>query len=124
MADLNCQLIVTYNKNNVAFTVGSSGQPSTRTLAGNHRVWMSQIIGTDAEPVNYVDVTPGIIKIRNMDATNYIQLGLTDNAGTLEDIFARILPGDECYLPVEPGTPIYAQADTAPVTIDLLVVDA
>lgn len=92
----------------------SLGGVKQETLLGSGNWSNTQNIGTSAEQVSFpADLTAeGITHLifKNLDATNYIQLSL-DN---FTQIFAKLMPGQYCYLPTNSGNPtVYAKANTA-----------
>ena len=82
-----------------------------------------QTIGTSAEVVTYGDVaTPRQCYIRNLDATNFVEIGI-DVAATFYPI-AKLSPASEPLLiTIADSVVLYAQADTASVSIDKLILD-
>ena len=71
-----------------------------------------QNIGTSAELLTYGDVaTVKYVLVKNMDATNYVQLAL-DSGFT--QIFAKMLPGEFCLIPTNQNN-VYARANTTAV---------
>lgn len=80
----------------------------------------SQIIGTTTEAITFGDVTsPGYFAVVNTDATNFVMIGLATPV-TAGDAFVKLLPGEGYVVPGR-QTVIYALADTAPVTIEKLI---
>lgn len=97
--------------------------PVTLVLTGSNYKQQTQTIPTTAGGVA-IDVsgltTPRWIAIINRDATNFVDI-LTAVSGTA---FARLKPGEGMMLPLNSGiTAIAAQANTASVAIEVLVVE-
>lgn len=79
-------------------------------------------IGTSEETITFGDLTtPRFMQVTNLDPSNYVRLG-PDSTGMVPLI--RLMPGDTCQIPLEPGITLKAQANTAPVRIGLLALDA
>ena len=77
-----------------------------------------QTIGTTTEAITFPADFSGIpswLMIYNMDATNFVQIGL-DNANPMTQAFAKLLAGQFMLLPANTAT-LYADADTASVNI-------
>lgn len=69
-----------------------------------------QNIGTSEESLATGDIsTEGWIILRNLDATNYIEIGATTAGNRL----IRLEAGEPACFRVKPGATIYCQADTA-----------
>lgn len=87
--------------------------------AGTESIQNVQTIGTTTEALNLGDVTtPGYLFVKNLDATNFIRIGLV-TAVTSGNAFLTLLPGEGVPVCTR-QTVIYAIADTAPC--DLLVI--
>lgn len=80
-------------------------------MAGAEMIHRTQVVGTSAEQVTFGDITgaPGILKITNQDATNYVELALDSG---MTNKFAKIRPGGVVLLQPASAT-LYAQANTA-----------
>lgn len=81
------------------------------TQSGTNSISSIQNIGTTTEALVLGDVTTiGYLMVKNLDATNYVELDLnTPVAGTA---FCKILPGEACIIPTRQTT-IYGKANTA-----------
>lgn len=77
-----------------------------------------QAIGTSAHEaltINTTDLTSaGWCYFRNLDATNYVDLGI-DDGGTFE-AFGRLYPGEFAFIPLATTAP-YAKANSASVNL-------
>jgi len=98
--------------------------PATKsiTMVGAQYHRSVQIVGTTTEELALGDVaTPGYLACTNLDATNFVQIGLATpvDAG---NAFAKLLPGESCLIPTRQTT-IYALADTANVNLDVLMIE-
>ncbi len=91
-------------------------------MAGNHMTQATQSIGTTSELLDLGDVTgaPSCIAIKNLDATNFIEIG-GDSGLTVFKL--KIRPGHSALFEPTSGT-IYAKADTAAVRIQLVAAEA
>ncbi|MDB4403275.1 hypothetical protein N9204_00405 [bacterium] len=79
-----------------------------------------QTIGTTYEEITVGDVTtPGWSFFKNLDATNYVEIGI-EHSGTTFVAFAKLEPGEFFPVPLAGGS-IYAKADTASVRIQKLI---
>ena len=101
----------------------SHSTTSTRDMTGAVLYQNVQAIGTSTEqitlPADLAGV-PGMIVLKNLDATNFIEIGL-DSASPMTQKFAKLLPGQ--IIPIPPSTAtLYAKADTA--ACNLLVMAA
>lgn len=84
----------------------------------------TQIIGNAADEaivINDVTSPPGYIMIRNLDTTNYIELGTATGGSFAASKYAKIYPGGY-YLASPLGT-IYAKAAAGTPEIQVCAVD-
>ncbi len=103
-------------------TVASGGQSKSVDLAGDQMLANVQIVGTSAEAIQMADVTVGgYMFIRNMDATNFVQLALDSAVAT--QIFAKLKPGEFALFRPPTGATIYAKADTANCNCQVVAVE-
>ena len=78
-----------------------------------------QDIGTSWEAIALGNVTTeGYAYFRNLDDTNFVQIGPTGTA------VIKLLPGQMCLFPVDPSLTVFAQADTAACNLDVLILEA
>ena len=92
------------------------------TMAGSEMVQATQSIGTSSETLNLGDITgiPGAIVIKNLDATNYIEIG-GDTGLTVFKI--KLLAGQ--FVAFQPtSATIYAKANTAAVRVQIIATEA
>ena len=108
------QLNVTKNGATVA------ASPSVvQTMTGDQMLSNVQIIGTTNEALVIGDVTPtGWFFIKNLDATNYVEVFL-DNGNA--QLAAKLLPSEFCLL--KPGANIYARANTGACNCQIIAVE-
>jgi hypothetical protein len=100
----------------------SASASKTLNMSGNEMVMATQTIGfAAAELLNLADVsTLGFLYVKNLDETNFVQLGLDTLVST--KIFAKLLAGEFCLIPM-PTAAIYGLADTADVLIQIVGVE-
>lgn len=98
-------------------TITGTGS-GTITQAGTDNIGSVQNIGTSTEALVIGDVTTiGYLFLKNLDATNYVEISLTSPVGA--EAFIKLLAGECAFLPTRQTT-IYGKANTA--AVDLLVV--
>lgn len=98
-----------YAKNDVSRNVTAHSED--HDVTGNEYIDHVQSIGTSAEAVTLGDVaTYGFAVFKNLDATNYVEIGITDGAGDIH-AFVKLMAGEEAqvWLAAAP----YAKANTA-----------
>ena len=91
-------------------------------MTGSEMTQHTQSIGTTAETLSLGDITgvPGAIVIKNLDATNYIELG-GDSGLTVFKI--KLLAGQ--FVAFQPtAATIYAKANTAAVRVQIVATEA
>jgi hypothetical protein len=83
----------------------------------------TQTIPTSATAINVSTeiATLGVALIKNLDETNYIQIGLVVSATFYP--FARIKPTEAYPLRLEPGVTYYGKAHTASVKLRFAVLN-
>lgn len=92
-------------------------QITQTTLGGHSTVWT---VGTSEEDLVIGDVgTLGLFMIRNLDATNYVQIG-KKVAGAMEASI-RLRPGIPQVFQSEPGITWTAKANTAACKVQVKV---
>ena len=70
-------------------------------------------IGTSEEDIAFGDVTPRVVIIENLDATNYVQYGPKSGGAMIVD--KRISPGSFAFFELDSGVTLRMKANTAPV---------
>jgi hypothetical protein len=79
-----------------------------------------QIIGTSEEVISTGDVsTLGWCRLKNLDPANYVTYGPEDTGAMVN--FGRIEAGEQHWFRLEPLVVMRAQANTAPVKLDVRV---
>lgn len=91
------------------------------TMTGGDMVQSTQSIGTSAETINLGDITgaPGAIIIKNLDSTNFIEIG-GDSGLTVFKM--KLLAGQFAAFQPSSAT-IYAKADTAAVSVQIIATE-
>lgn len=88
------------------------------TMTGNY--WIEGMIqvatGGTAIPLGQVTQPHWSFWI-NHDATNYVTLF----NGVSGAVFARLLPGEPAFVPLDPSSTPYAQANTAAINLEYLI---
>lgn len=89
------------------------------TQSGTDYVLQTQNIGTSAELIDKGDIgTVGYMYVRNLDATNYVELALDSGA---TQIFAKLLPGEFCVIPTRQQ--VYGRANTSACDCEVFLVE-
>lgn len=121
MSEIQATLSVTYNKGGVHASMSLSFDLTVdANLTG--LVHQTQVIGTGAEAIDFGDVGivhESLLVIRNMDAAHDVRLIRMD-----ADYGETIPPGKGLLIPRVDGALLNKyrlQADTAPVTVELLI---
>jgi hypothetical protein len=93
-------------------------------MAGTHHSAGAQTIGTSDEQIVFgSDVaTAGFCWFRNLDATNYVDVGVHDGGGTFI-AFGRLMPGQAALMPLATLS-VYAKANTAAVVLEFELIEA
>lgn len=91
-------------------------------MTGNEMMQSTQSIGTTAETLALGDVAgvPASVAIKNLDATNYVDIG--GNAD-LDTFYVRIRPGQTAVFQPSSGT-LHAKANTAAVRVQIVAMEA
>ena len=92
------------------------------TMSGSEMIQSTQSIGTTAETINLGDITgaPGGFVIKNLDATNYIEIG-GDSGLT---VFKIKIPAGQFAAFQPTSATIYAKANTAAVRVQIIASEA
>lgn len=109
--ELKTNFNLVYASGNDAFAIPSVNQ--LKDVAATHRIQSVQTIGTTEEALALGDVATdgGAFYARNLDATNYVEIGLTGS------YVIKLLPGEYCYLSGVSSRALYAKANTAAVAL-------
>jgi hypothetical protein len=91
------------------------------TMTGTHMSYNVQNIGFSAHEqivVNSDVATQGLTFFRNLDATNYVSIGVVVSAAFYP--LLRLMPGEIAAVRLEPGVAVYAKAHTAATDLENL----
>jgi len=121
MADeltITTQLV--FEKGNTKVRRGS--KDVTIDVTGTDMIHATQAVGNaSAENVAKGEITtPGYMWVKNLDGTNFVQIGY-DDSGFKPTV--KLLAGEEALFRCAQTTP-QAQADTAAVNIEYIIVEA
>jgi hypothetical protein len=113
--ELSVALQVTESKNTVSY---SKNFNATVDVSGNTPLANIQSIGTSDGTLDIGGIgTLGYLVLKNLDATNYLEIGYT--SGTY---FAKLKPGESCVFRAGSGlTAIHAKANTAACLLEYLL---
>ena len=101
-------------------TVTASGT-KTADMAGDQMITNVQIVGTSAEALVLGDVsTIGYVMLKNLDATNFIEVALDSGVSTQK--FAKLLAGDIMLFKASTAT-MYVKADSGACNLQVTAVE-
>lgn len=116
--EINVSVSLTASKGGAA--IQSTGS-RTADMAGVEMITNVQAVGTAAEAIVVGDIgTPGYCLLKNLDATNYVEIAL--DSGVTTQVFAKLMPGDVALFPAKTAT-MYAKANTAPIALLVSLVE-
>jgi len=82
-----------------------------------------QEIGTTEETLEFGDIsTEGYLILQNLDAENFVEYGPQVGTGSAE-LCCMLKPGEPALLRLKPGSVWRAKADTAPVKLDVCLLE-
>lgn len=120
--ELQLNVYASITNGNYKATFDANSQQITQTTLGGHApVW---IVGSGAEEDLAIgDVsTLGWLFMRNLDSANYVTYG--PKSGGSMVAFGRIKAGEAIAIRLEPGITLRAQANTAPVKVQVLLLES
>lgn len=114
--------MMTFAKGNVSSIARGSTTAFTLNVSGAKYHQGVQNIGTSEEQISFGDITnPGMCFLKNLDATNYVEIRAATGTADLMKIPAGKVAvfqfAADCTAP-------YAIADTASVNLEVFVVEA
>lgn len=113
--EITYSISLSFTKATAKDSLGSSGNIS---VSGSKFVHAVQSIGTSDEALGIGEITtPGVVMARNIDSTNYVELGAD---GT--NYVVKLLAGESAFFRID-GTAIHAKANTAACLVEFLVID-
>jgi len=81
-------------------------------------------VGTSEEDLDLSKLTtPGLVMLKNLDDTNFVQYG-PKNATLAREDFAKLLPGDVAVLRLDSSVTLRWSADTAAVNVHVKAFEA
>jgi len=111
--ELRLRTSLTYTKGSVTLSQNPDIQID---VSGVPRQAAVVSVGTSEEAVAMGDVvTPGVILVKNLDATNFVQLGATTGVYTI-----RVKAGEVFPFRLD-GTTLFAIADTAACDCEFII---
>jgi hypothetical protein len=114
--EVSISATLSYAKNKATAKLATSflaSQTGDKYMAG------VQIIGTTEESFTKADIgTIGYVAARNMDPTNFVQLGAATGAYSI-----KLLPGQGCVVPWGAAN-TFVKADTAVCEVEYLLIEA
>ena len=96
----------------ISFSSGAVRVDQTTATGGNPGVVE---IGTSEETVSFGDVTPGLVWMRNLDATNFVTWG-----NTTGNLAQKLAPGGVPTLVEINSGSLIMQADTAACNVQII----
>jgi len=110
--EINASAALSISKNG---TIVSNSVSVVATLAGNAFAGYIQTIGTTREALTVPpDFTiGGFLLVKNLDATNFVTVLISDQAPGVAGTVAKLLPGEACLYKPAAGSAPFALADTA-----------
>lgn len=93
----------------------------TLTMSGDQLISNVQIIGTSNEAITLGDVTATGVRImlKNLDATNYVEI-FSDSGNA--NLISKIPATESIY--IQPNAAIYARANTSSINLLVVAVEA
>lgn len=115
---VTAKLVITNGNLSKTFNVNSRNRDQTTLGAHNPVI----IVGTSEEVISAGDVaTLGYVAFQNLDSTNYVDIG-PESGGAMVPLI-RLEAGDAAILRLKPGITIRAQANTASVKLEMLLLN-
>lgn len=72
-------------------------------------------VGTTEETISFGDIVPGVVSIKNLDDTNYVEFGSATG-----DYLIRLAAGQTAHYTQAPSKTLYAKANTASVKVQII----
>jgi hypothetical protein len=114
-SELTTQFSLSYTKGNDSFNIAAIAQQ--QDVSSGVRAAQVQNIGTTYEALSLGDVGTdgGAFFARNLDATNFIEIGREISAAFQP--FVKLKPGEFCFLSGVSDKDLFSKADTAAVNL-------
>jgi hypothetical protein len=118
--ELNVSLSVNFLKSEASLQFNRN---QTTDVAGDAFIKGVQQIGTSEEVLLQTDAlgTIGYVYVKNLDTTNFVEVGKVQVSAPGDAMPIKLLPGDICLFPA--GYDIYAKADTASCNVEFAIVE-
>jgi hypothetical protein len=78
-------------------------------------------IGTSEEDVSFIDTVPGYIYVRNLDTTNYVQMGPKDSGAMIP--FLKLKAGEQALFRLDGSVTIRGKATGGTVKVLFMAVN-
>jgi hypothetical protein len=114
--ELTVNAWVRFQKGDVDVSLGKNGL--RLDMSGDDYMRFEQLVGITEEALILGDVTPGVVLIKNLDNTNFVSLRRASGEGNCLKIKAG-----ECWPFRLAAAAPFVIADTAPVRIEVLIID-
>ena len=127
--EINIQAVLTVQRTGLALQgsatkdidqdSGSNGLQNLQSIAPSTTTGTTINIGSLSFPSNR-----GFLFVKNTDSTNFVELSVANADQTTFEasVFAKLLAGEFCLLPMKTSKTYYARANTAAVLIQMAVV--
>lgn len=77
-------------------------------------------VGTTEETIDFGDIVPGFVEFRNLDATNFVDLGFSTGVYGIQ----LLASGGPAVFYLKSGATVYAKADTAACKIQVTAINS
>lgn len=118
MTSLPIQISATLHVNKGSLNRSIQLPPLNLAMSGTTRSGLAQTIGTTSTALDFGTgfTSPGYGFFRNLDAENFIEIGVEDSGPTFIPML-RLNPGEYALVRLATAT-IFARADTDPALLD------
>jgi hypothetical protein len=126
VAEIAATLTVNVSNGNLVDRINETAQIDQTTARGGLPGFL--IVGTTEESISLADlVSPGVVFIKNLDPTNYVQYGIAayELVGTSLTFFplGKLKAGEWCWFRLEPTATLYLKANIASCPVVVRVYD-
>ena len=77
-------------------------------------------VGTSEQTIDFGDIAPGFVELRNLDDTNFVELGFSTGVYGIR----LIADGGPALFYLNTGATLYAKADTAGCAVQITAVNS
>lgn len=99
---------------NLNITIPSQTISVNQTTAGGGNP-ATVSVGTSEETINFGDITARYVHMRNLDATNFVEIGFSTGVYGV-----KLLAGETALFPLLTTATVYAKSDTASVSMQII----